>query len=91
MTDTSNTVASTVEQTAAAMLPEIAAAAGASNPTVAAVVALAPVALQLLQEATQLSAAGNMSPDQLAQLFSVVSATVQASHNQWIAQNGAAK
>lgn len=86
-----NTIVTTAERTTAALLPEIAAAAGASNPTVAAVVALAPVALQLLQEATQLSAAGSMSPDQLAQLFSSVSATVQASHNQWTAMNGAAK
>jgi hypothetical protein len=91
MTDTTNTVATTVEQTAAAMLPEIAAAAGASNPTVAAVVALAPVALQLLQAATQLSSAGAMTPDQLASLFSTIGANIQATHNQWAALNGAAK
>jgi hypothetical protein len=85
---TANAVVTTIEQTAAAMLPEIATAVGAANPTVARAMALA---LQLLQSVTQLSNAGAMSPDQLAQLFSSIGKDIQATHEQWVAMNGAVK
>lgn len=89
--NTNNTIVGAVEQTAVAMLPEVAAAVGASNPTVAAVVALAPIAVQLLDKATQLSNAGAMPADQLASLFASIGKSIRATHDQWAAMNGAAK
>jgi hypothetical protein len=65
------------------------AAVAGANPQVAAVVALAPVAIQLLQSATQLQQAGVLPPDQLAALFAKVGEGIQSTHERWAAMNAA--
>jgi hypothetical protein len=78
-------VTSTVLSTAEAMAPAILAAAGAANPGLAGAAALAPVALQLLQAATQFQQAGAMTPAQLAAVFATVGAGIKTSHDAWVA------
>jgi hypothetical protein len=78
-------VVGTAIQTAAALAPALA----ATDPKVAAVVALAPVALQLLQSATQLQQAGVLPADQLASLFASIGRGIQSTHDQWAAMNAA--
>lgn len=85
MTTQAQTVAQTALQTAVAMSPLLA----AGSPQVAAVVALAPVAIQLLQSATQLQQAGVLPPEQLAALFASIGQGIQSTHNQWAAMNAA--
>lgn len=83
-TQTQN-IAQTVLQTAAAMAPTLA----AGDPKVAAIVMLAPVALQLLQSATQLQQAGVLPPEQLAGLFASIGRGIQSTHDEWAAMNAA--
>jgi hypothetical protein len=82
MDTTTQTALTTVET----MLPQILMAAGAvsGNPTVASAVALAPVAIQLLNSATQITQAGAMTPAQLAALFATIGANLKAAHDQWV-------
>jgi hypothetical protein len=85
MTTQTQTVVGTAIQTAAALAPALV----ATDPKVAAVVALAPVALQLLQSATQLQQAGILPADQLASLFASIGRGIQSTHDQWAAMNAA--
>lgn len=80
-----NTIGATALQTAAALAPQLA----ASDPKVAAVVALAPLALQLLQTATAAQQAGLLSDAQLAGLFASIGSGIQSTHAQWAALNAA--
>jgi hypothetical protein len=82
---TASTIAQTALQTAAALAPQLAVA----DPKVATVVALAPIALQLLQSATVLQQAGVIPPEQLATLFSSIGTGIQSTHDQWAAMNAA--
>jgi hypothetical protein len=75
----------TAIQVAAALAPVV----GASSPQGAAVVALAPIALDLLNAAVKAQSVGLMTADQLAQWFSTVGANIQSTHNEWIAMDAA--
>ncbi|MEL5850121.1 MAG: hypothetical protein U7M05_12300 [Candidatus Igneacidithiobacillus chanchocoensis] len=86
-TDTTNVVLQTALATAEAVAPTALAAASASSPQNAAIVALAPVALQLLQAATQAQAAGSMSAAELATQFANVAKAIQDTHDAWAAMN----
>lgn len=80
------------EAVAAGVLQSLGAAGAVvagTNPEVAAVVALAPVAIQLLQSAMQLQQAGVLPPEQLAALFASIGQGIQSTHNQWAAMNAA--
>lgn len=79
-----DTITSTALSTAAQLLPTILLASAGSAPGVASAAALAPVALQLLQSATQFANAGVMTHDQLAALFTTIGANIKASHDQWV-------
>src|SRR6202045_576004 len=81
-----DTTTQTTLSTAEAMLPQILMAAGAvsGNPAVASAVALAPVAMQILNSAMQIHQAGAMTPEQLAGLFATIGANLKAAHNQWV-------
>lgn len=83
------TIAATAEELAPVALAVAAAAAGAGSGETALAVKLAPIALQTLQSALQLSQAGALSPAQLAALFSQIGAGIQQTHNQWEALNQA--
>lgn len=85
MTNQNQTLATTILQTAASLAPALA----ATDPKVAAVVALAPVALQLLQSATQLQQAGVLPAEELASLFASIGRGIQSTHDQWAAMNAA--
>ncbi len=85
MSETTNTIASTAIQTAAALAPALA----ASNPQVAAIVALAPLAVQLLDTATKAQQAGLLPPDELAALFASIGRGIQSTHDQWAQMNAA--
>lgn len=85
MTTTAETIGATALQTAAAVLPALAAA----DPKVAAVVALAPLAVDLLQKATAAQQAGLLPADQLAALFASIGQGIQSTHNQWQAMSAA--
>jgi hypothetical protein len=75
----------TALQTAAAVIPAVAAA----DPRVAAIVGLAPLALDLLQKAMQAQQAGLLPADQLAALFASVGTGIQSTHNAWAQMNAA--
>lgn len=62
--------------------------AAIADPSIAAALQLAPVAIQLLQTAQQLSQAGVMSPAQLAALFAQIGSGIQATHTAWEQANG---
>lgn len=85
MTTQTETIAATALQTALAVAPALAAA----DPKIAAVVALAPVAIQLLQSATSLQQAGVLPAAQLAGLFASIGQGIQSTHDQWAAMNAA--
>lgn len=86
MTDTTvQTVAQTALQTAAAILPALA----STDPKLAAAVALAPLAVDLLQKATAAQQAGLLPPEQLAALFASIGQGIQSTHSQWAAMNAA--
>ena len=80
-----DTIAQTALATAAALAPQLAAA----DPKVAAVVALTPLAIQLLQTAATAQQAGLISDDQLAGLWASSSQNIQTAHAQWAAMNAA--
>lgn len=85
MNTTVQTVAQTALQTAAALAPSLSAA----DPKIAAVVVLAPLALRLLQTATEAQQAGLMSSQQLADLWASTNHGIQSTHDQWAAMNAA--
>jgi hypothetical protein len=85
MTTQAGTIANTVLQTTATLAPVLAAA----DPKIAAVVALAPAAIQLLQSAVTLQQAGVLPPAQLASLFASIGQGIQSTHDQWVAMNAA--
>lgn len=76
-----NAAIDTALQTAAAM--------AAVNPKAAAVVALAPVIVQMLDSVEKMQAAGTLTPDNLQSLFASVSASIQSTHDEWVKMNGA--
>lgn len=80
---TSQVIAETALQTAVALAPTLAAA----DPKVAAVVALAPVAIQFLQYGMQLQQAGVIPSDQLAALFASIGTGIQSAHSSWQQMN----
>jgi hypothetical protein len=82
---TATDIAQTALQTAAGLAPTLA----ATDPRVAAIVALSPLALQLLQMATQAQQAGLLTPEQLAAMWTDVGAGLQSTHAQWAAMNAA--
>lgn len=86
MTTEAQTIAQTALSTAATLAPQLAAA----DPRVAAVVALTPIAIQLLQTALAARQAGLISDEQLAALWASSSQNIQSTHAQWQAMNAAA-
>ncbi len=78
-----DTVLKTIEQLA----PALVVGAAVANPSIAAAVKIAPLALQLLHTATLLTKVGGMTTEQLEQLFAQVSQNVQATHEAWAALN----
>lgn len=54
-----------------------------------AAVALAPIAIGLLNNALQLTQAGALTQTQLAQLFVNIGTGIEATHNAWVAMNNA--
>jgi hypothetical protein len=85
MSTTGQTVLDTALQTAGA----VGSALAATDPKVAAVVALAPLAIQLLQSATAAQQAGLIPAEQLAGLFASIGTGIQSTHDQWVAMNRA--
>jgi hypothetical protein len=85
MTTQTEAIAAGVVQSIEAAAPVLA----AGSQQVAAVVALAPVAIQLLQSATQLQQAGVLPPEQLAALFTSIGQGIQLTHDQWQRMNAA--
>ena len=83
------TVIATAEELVPVALGAAAAAGGVGGADTALAVKLAPIALQMLQSAFQLSQAGALSPAQLAALFSQIGSGIQQTHNQWEALNQA--
>jgi acyl-CoA reductase-like NAD-dependent aldehyde dehydrogenase len=77
--------AQTALQTAASLAPALA----AGDPRVAAIASLAPLALTLLQAATNAQQAGLIPPEQLAGLFASIGRSVQSTHDEWAAMNAA--
>lgn len=82
---TMQTVVDTAVKTAEAILPTLASA----DPRAATIMALAPLALQLLQIGTQANQAGLLPDSQLAALFASVGSGIQSTHNAWAAMNAA--
>jgi hypothetical protein len=68
---------------------QTAAVVAATDPKAATIVALAPVALNFLQAATQLQQAGLMTPEQLASLFASIGSGIKSTHDRWAALNAA--
>jgi hypothetical protein len=90
MDDLATTTLDTTVQTAEQLLPSvIAGVAAAADPKVAAIVQVAPIAMQLLQSAMQLESAGALTGDQLAAMFANIGKGVQATHDAWTALNAA--
>jgi hypothetical protein len=85
MSTTGQTILDTALQTAGA----VGSALAATDPKVAAVVALAPLAIQLLQSATAAQQAGLIPAEQLAGLFASIGTGIQSTHDQWVAMNRA--
>jgi hypothetical protein len=85
MTTQFETIAQTALSTAAALAPTLA----AGDPKLAAIVAATPLAIQLLQAATQLTQAGVMPPDQLSALWFNTAQNLSSTHNAWAAMNAA--
>jgi len=75
----------TAIQVAAALAPVV----GGTSPQGAAIVALAPIALDLLNAAVKAQSVGLMTADQLAQWFSTVGANIASTHAQWAAMDAA--
>ena len=93
-TNLANTALQTAVDTAKTLAPVLVTAAmagsAAANPGAAATVAaLAPIAMQLLNNAMMLSQAGAMSDAELAQLFSTIGRGISATQAQWDAMNNA--
>ena len=86
---TMDTVLSTAESMAPSILSAGLAIAGATSPQGAAIVALAPIAMKLLDSAIQLQKAGAMTPEELAQLFATVGRGIADTHAQWAAMDAA--
>lgn len=75
--------------TAIQMATALAPIVGATSPQGAAIVALAPIALDLLNAAVKAQSVGLMTADQLAQWFSTVGANIASTHSQWQAMDAA--
>lgn len=93
-TNLANTALQTAVDTAKTLAPVLVTAAmagsAAANPGAAATVAaLAPIAMQLLNNAMMLSQAGAMGDAELAQLFATIGRGISATQAQWDAMNNA--
>ena len=75
----------TAEAMAPAVLQAVAASGAVASPGVALAIQLAPIALQLMQSATQLAQAGALTPAELAALWKQIGAGVQSAHDAWAA------
>jgi len=82
-----NVIGETVLKTAGAMIPAMLLA----NPAAGKAAEVVPLAIQLLQTASQLQQAGAMTEDQLAALFSQIGQGIQSTHSKWVAMNAASK
>jgi len=79
--------ASTIETTLVSTLTALAPALVAANPAVSSAAALATLALQFLQAAQQIQAAGLMTQAELASTFATIGQGVLATHTAWVALN----
>jgi hypothetical protein len=79
--DTAQTILTTALQTAAAI--------AATDPKMAAAVALAPFIVQLLTAAAQMQQAGTLSQQALADLFVSIGTGVRSTDDAWTAMNAA--
>lgn len=80
-------IGQTALQTAEALIPAMLLA----NPAAAKAAEVVPLAIQLLQTASQLQQAGAMTEEQLAALFSQIGQGIQSTHQKWVAMNAAPK
>jgi hypothetical protein len=79
--DTAQTILTTALQTAAAI--------AATDPKMAAAVALAPFIVQLLTAAAQMQQAGTLSQQALADLFVSIGTGVRSTDDAWAVMNAA--
>lgn len=57
------------------------------DPRAAALVSLAPVALQLLDTMTKMQNAETLTVDDIAATFKLIGQNIQSVHDQWVAEN----
>lgn len=57
------------------------------DPRAAALVSLAPVALQLLDTMTKMQNAETLTVDDIAATFKMIGQNIQSVHDQWVAEN----
>lgn len=57
------------------------------DPRAAALVSLAPVALQLLDTMTKMQSAETLSTEDIAATFKLIGQNIQSVHDQWVAEN----
>ena len=75
----------TAIQVATALAPIV----GTSSPQGAAIVALAPIALDLLNAAAKAHSVGLMTDAQLAALFASVGVSIASTHAEWVSMDAA--
>lgn len=76
-------------QAAVAVATALAPIIGATSPQGAAIVALAPIALNFLDAAIKLQSAGVLNSQQLASLFASVGTGIQSTHDAWMQMDAA--
>lgn len=86
MASTTQTIAASALQTALAVAQVLA----ATNPKLAAAMALAPFIEQLVESVEAMQQAGTLTPDSLATLFASIGQGVKATDDEWTAMNAAA-
>lgn len=84
-TTTAQAIATTALQTALV----IAQAHAATNPKLAAALALAPLVEKLIESVEAMQKAGTLTPAALADLFASIGQGVAATHDEWNAMNAA--
>jgi hypothetical protein len=85
MSATVQTVAATTLQTALAVAQVLA----ATNPKLAAAIAIEPFIVQLVESVEQMQQAGTLTPAALADLFARIGAGIQSTHDTWATMNAA--
>lgn len=91
MDATTQTVENTVVSTLEAAAPALIAGAAAASPAASSAAVLAPIAIQFLQSAVQMQNVGLLTPDQLASTFASIGQQVAATHAAWVALPAPAK